>query len=148
MRLSTPIWSIFVNRRHQKGLLPLKSTKYRSLIKYGSFPVSIIGGLFSTSSVTTLDPSIEELTRNLDMLAPRFELQNNEIKVLTTPEEFYSTLRRKILSAKKRVFLSSLYIGKDETELVDYSYRKMLILAQHSLNSVKKESISSCVNID
>jgi CDP-diacylglycerol--glycerol-3-phosphate 3-phosphatidyltransferase len=40
------------------------------------------------------------------------------VTVLSTPEEFYSTLKEKILSAKKRVFLSSLYIGKEETELV------------------------------
>jgi CDP-diacylglycerol---glycerol-3-phosphate 3-phosphatidyltransferase len=75
----------------------------------------------STTAATTISnfhPSIDDLTKKLDSLAPRFELQNGEIKVLTTPEEFYSTLRKKILSAKKRIFLSSLYIGKDETALV------------------------------
>jgi len=72
----------------------------------------------SLSSSSALHPSIDELTKKLDFLAPRFELQKGEITVLTTPEEFYSTLRTKILGAKKRVYLSSLYIGKEEKELV------------------------------
>jgi CDP-diacylglycerol--glycerol-3-phosphate 3-phosphatidyltransferase len=70
------------------------------------------------STHSTSNPAIDDLTRKLDTLAPRFELETGEIQVLTTPEEFYATLRKKILSAKKRVFLSSLYIGKEEKELV------------------------------
>jgi CDP-diacylglycerol---glycerol-3-phosphate 3-phosphatidyltransferase len=75
---------------------------------------------YSTSSFASsnLHSSIEQLSKNLDSLAPRFELQAGELQVLTTPEEFYDALRKKILSAKRRVFLSSLYVGKEETELV------------------------------
>jgi len=80
----------------------------------------------STSSSTaaglpSLHPSIDDLTKKLDSLAPRFELQVGEITILTTPEEFYATLRKKILGAKKRVYLSSLYVGKEEKELVSFS---------------------------
>jgi CDP-diacylglycerol---glycerol-3-phosphate 3-phosphatidyltransferase len=75
----------------------------------------------TAAATSNFHPSIDDLTKKLDSLAPRFELQNGEIEVFTTPEEFYSTLRKKILSAKKRIFLSSLYIGKEETELVLFS---------------------------
>ena len=70
------------------------------------------------SNASNFHPSIDDLTRKLDLLAPRFELQSGEIDVLATPDEFYSTLLKKILQAKKRVFLSSLYIGKEDRELV------------------------------
>jgi CDP-diacylglycerol--glycerol-3-phosphate 3-phosphatidyltransferase len=76
----------------------------------------------SSATTTTLHPSIDDLTKKLDSLAPRFELQKGEITVLTTPEEFYTTLRTKILGAKKRVYLSSLYIGKEEKELVIFLF--------------------------
>jgi CDP-diacylglycerol--glycerol-3-phosphate 3-phosphatidyltransferase len=62
--------------------------------------------------------AIDELTEKLDALAPRFDLDAGQVEILTTPSEFYSTLKTKILSAKKRIFLSSLYIGKEEKELV------------------------------
>jgi hypothetical protein len=70
-----------------------------------------------------LHPAIEALTAKLDVLAPRFELEAGDVDVLITPEQFYTTLRQKILAAKHRVFLSSLYIGKEETELVPPTHR-------------------------
>lgn len=63
-------------------------------------------------------PRLTTVMQQLDALAPRFTMNGENIHILTLPLEFYSTLKTKIASAKSRVFLSSLYVGKTETELV------------------------------
>ncbi|PWW78178.1 hypothetical protein C7212DRAFT_293900 [Tuber magnatum] len=84
--------------------------------------------LFS-SSTSTLHPNapisspassiLGSLTGELDRLAPRFEIQENQIRIIKTPSEFYSVLKDRILKAERRIFLSTLYIGKTEHELID-----------------------------
>lgn len=49
---------------------------------------------------------------------PCFPVRGKDLKVLYEPQDFYSTLLKGIKKAKKRIFLASLYIGKEETELV------------------------------
>lgn len=123
MRLSTPLWSALFHRRHQQSLLFLRGVKIYPQARNNRFiaPIGIAAvSAASTLASSTSHPAIDDLARKLDSLAPRFELQNGDVTVLSTPEEFYSTLKTKILSAKKRVFLSSLYIGNEETELVTY----------------------------
>ena len=58
------------------------------------------------------------LVNGLDRIAPRFEIDAGDIEIIREPADFYATLKRKILYAKRRVFLSTLYIGKTEHELV------------------------------
>ena len=55
---------------------------------------------------------------DLDRIAPRFTIQGDQIRILRSPAEFYETLKTKIRGAERRIFLSTLYIGKSETELV------------------------------
>lgn len=57
-------------------------------------------------------------TNELDRIAPRIDIRADQVKVLTGPEDFYKALKRKIRGAKKRIYLSTLYIGKSEYELV------------------------------
>ena len=57
-------------------------------------------------------------TTELDRIAPRIDIRADQVKVLNGPEDFYKVLKRKIRGAKKRIFLSTLYIGKSENELV------------------------------
>ncbi|EPS37622.1 hypothetical protein H072_8679 [Dactylellina haptotyla CBS 200.50] len=59
------------------------------------------------------------LVDEMDKLAPRFEVSPREISIIKEPEEFYRTLKTKILSAKRRVFIATLYIGKTEHELIE-----------------------------
>ena len=66
------------------------------------------------SSVGMLAPFVSEL----DRIAPSFRIDGSQIQVLRTPDEFYETLKAKIRGAERRIFLSTLYIGKSETELV------------------------------
>jgi len=41
------------------------------------------------------------------------------VQIIQTPAEFYETLKDRIKNAKRRIFLSTLYIGKTERELLD-----------------------------
>jgi CDP-diacylglycerol--glycerol-3-phosphate 3-phosphatidyltransferase len=67
-----------------------------------------------SSSAGMLAPFMNEL----DKIAPSFNIQGSQIQVIKTPADFYDTLKTKIRKAKKRIFLSTLYIGKSEKELV------------------------------
>lgn len=49
---------------------------------------------------------------------PKFKARGSDISVLNRPDQFYSFLIDSIKQAKRRIFLASLYIGKEETELV------------------------------
>ncbi|OKL64311.1 hypothetical protein UA08_00219 [Talaromyces atroroseus] len=59
------------------------------------------------------------LTTELDRIAPRFEVPSSKITILDSPSSFYETLKHKIRNARRRIYLSTLYIGKTEHELVD-----------------------------
>ncbi|KAH6892977.1 hypothetical protein B0T10DRAFT_400707 [Thelonectria olida] len=69
----------------------------------------------SMSSVGALAPFVSEL----DRLAPSFDVKGDQIRIIKTPAEFYETLKQKIRTARRRIFLSTLYIGKSEKELIE-----------------------------
>ncbi|PVU87133.1 hypothetical protein BB559_006205 [Furculomyces boomerangus] len=50
---------------------------------------------------------------------PIFYTNGNNIRVISTPSEFYETLKDNIRDAKRRIVLSTLYIGSTETELIE-----------------------------
>ncbi|KAF2637663.1 CDP-diacylglycerol-glycerol-3-phosphate 3-phosphatidyltransferas-like protein [Massarina eburnea CBS 473.64] len=58
------------------------------------------------------------ITTDLDKIAPRFEVQPDQIEILKTPAEFYETHQTKISKAQSRIYLSTLYIGKTEHDLI------------------------------
>ncbi|KAG5366529.1 CDP-diacylglycerol--glycerol-3-phosphate 3-phosphatidyltransferase [Yarrowia sp. B02] len=68
-----------------------------------------LSGLHSNVNITV---------KQIEATVPKFAVDKGQIQVLYDPEEFYDQLKQKILSAKERVFLSTLYVGKEETELV------------------------------
>lgn len=63
-------------------------------------------------------PRLQTIFQQLDSIAPRFVLNKGDITILNSPSDFYNTLKSKILKANHRIFLSSLYIGKAQHELV------------------------------
>jgi phosphatidylserine/phosphatidylglycerophosphate/cardiolipin synthase-like enzyme len=69
------------------------------------------------STAATPSPSSSSSFLDFDQL-PCFPVRGKDLKVLYEPQDFYSTLLKGIKKAKKRIFLASLYIGKEETELV------------------------------
>lgn len=74
----------------------------------------------SSSSSSSFHPSVAPTLSQLNSFRiPRFELPQDSVEVITSPSDFYSKLKEKILSANSRVFLASLYIGKTETELIE-----------------------------
>lgn len=73
----------------------------------------------SLDYIGTFHPRLATVFHQLDAIAPRFLLNNGDIEILSEPAQFYLTLKTKISQAKHRVYLSSLYIGKTQYELVD-----------------------------
>jgi CDP-diacylglycerol--glycerol-3-phosphate 3-phosphatidyltransferase len=88
-----------------------------------------------TTTYSASSSPLGGLTVELDRIAPRFEVQPSHIQILNSPTSFYETLKarnvtldakifkltksqRKIRGAKKRIYLSTLYIGKTEFELI------------------------------
>ncbi|KAL9101335.1 MAG: hypothetical protein Q9163_003403 [Psora crenata] len=58
------------------------------------------------------------LTADLDRIAPRIDIQADQIHIIDGPTEFYDILMSKIRGARRRIYLSTLYIGKSEHELI------------------------------
>ncbi|KAL9612430.1 MAG: hypothetical protein Q9167_002978 [Letrouitia subvulpina] len=81
--------------------------------KFGSSTVS------STTHSNIESPSLIALTTELDKLAPRIDVRADQVDVLESPTQFYECLKQKIGKAKKRIYLSTLYIGKTEIEFIN-----------------------------
>ena len=64
-------------------------------------------------------PRLRTIFQQLDCIAPRFTLRHGDIEILDSPTDFYEGLKERIASAQNRIFLSSLYVGKAQTELVE-----------------------------
>lgn len=100
-------------------ILPLKTNKPLSLIKPRSFQRNM-----SNNKITDHENNfISSIHDKLYQLIPtKFYLNakqtKDSIKILYKPNDFYQTLLQNILNAKERVFLTSLYLGKQETELI------------------------------
>ncbi|GAA5891952.1 hypothetical protein JCM8208_002949 [Rhodotorula glutinis] len=65
-------------------------------------------------------PAFLDLSSELDGAGlPAFAAHGEScVSVLHEPKDFYQALLRKIGTAKRRIFIASLYVGKEETELV------------------------------
>lgn len=92
---------------------------------FGSRAADVHHKLYATSNLILphevsglFHPRLTSIFQQLDAIAPRFTIRGSSIRILLLPDEFYSTLKAKIASAKSRVFLSSLYVGKTQDELV------------------------------
>ena len=70
------------------------------------------------SQSSTTSSILAGITTELDRNAPRIDIRADQVKVLNGPEDFYEDLKRKIQGARRRIYLSTLYIGKSENELV------------------------------
>ncbi|OCF42488.1 CDP-diacylglycerol-glycerol-3-phosphate 3-phosphatidyltransferase [Kwoniella heveanensis CBS 569] len=70
-------------------------------------------------------PAFEQLASALSSTQPCFGARGDEVELLTSPEGFYKRLIEMVKRAKRRVIISSLYIGTEESELVEV-IRKVL----------------------
>ncbi|SCV68094.1 BQ2448_215 [Microbotryum intermedium] len=62
-------------------------------------------------------PAFEDLSIELEDL-PEFPTRAEQVRILSEPAFFYQTLLHRISLAKHRIFIASLYVGKEETQLV------------------------------
>ncbi|KAL4919429.1 hypothetical protein BDW62DRAFT_178918 [Aspergillus aurantiobrunneus] len=72
----------------------------------------------STTAPSSVSP-LGSITTELDRIAPCFEIPASRISILDSPASFYTTLKNKIRKARKRIYLSTLYIGKKEYKLIE-----------------------------
>lgn len=63
-------------------------------------------------------PVLAGIISELDRIAPRIDIRADQVELLDSPSQFYDTLKKKILGAKRRIYLSTLYIGKSEYEFI------------------------------
>ncbi len=75
-------------------------------------------------------PILAGIKSELDRIAPRIDIRADQIEVLDGPAQFYETLKKKIRGAKRRIYISTLYIGKSEHELIS-SLRDALLHNGH-----------------
>merc|ERR1712093_807977 len=67
---------------------------------------------------TPIPPTLHSKS-NIFPRLPAFAARGKDAEVLYDPKEFYSYLLKGIKRAKKRICLAALYIGKEESELVE-----------------------------
>ena len=61
---------------------------------------------------------------SLSATQPCFGARGDEISLITSPADFRSTLFEMISRAKRRILISSLYIGVEESDLVSGTPRR------------------------
>lgn len=91
-----------------------------------TLPLAFLYPRLYSVSATEAPPSLqphqytafERLSTSLSLKQPCFGARGDEVELLTGPEVFYSRLLDMIKGAKRRILISSLYIGAEEGELV------------------------------
>ncbi|KAJ3828828.1 CDP-diacylglycerol-glycerol-3-phosphate 3-phosphatidyltransferase [Lentinula raphanica] len=82
--------------------------------------------------------TLNDLTAELAQHQPKYSISADGIRILSQPSEFYSALLNMIRSAEERIFLSSLYIGSSESELISTLRQRL----------TEKESLQLYVHLD
>ncbi|KAK0469546.1 CDP-diacylglycerol-glycerol-3-phosphate 3-phosphatidyltransferase [Desarmillaria tabescens] len=70
------------------------------------------------ASTSAFDTAIHNFGADLRQRQPTFSIPTNGIQILSQPSEFYALILDMIQRAQNRIFLSSLYIGSGQTELI------------------------------
>ncbi|KAL8836851.1 MAG: hypothetical protein Q9170_002742, partial [Blastenia crenularia] len=107
-------------------------------VSQSSTPTSFLGGT----------------TFQLDQSVPRIDIRADQIEVLEGPKEFYETLKRRIRAAKKRIYLSTLYIGKSENELISTIHEALdaepelrVSILTDALRGTREDPEASCASL-
>ena len=101
--------------RAPRPWLPLSKSRLPWGPRFRSGSTSAPAASPQTANLTS---AVAALTSDLDRLAPRIDINADQIEILDGPKEFYETLKAKIRGAKRRIYLSTLYVGKTERELI------------------------------
>ncbi|KZT70067.1 hypothetical protein DAEQUDRAFT_750479 [Daedalea quercina L-15889] len=68
--------------------------------------------------MSALEPSVQRFTYELAKHQPCYAISASSVNILTEPRQFYRCLLDMIRRARRRLFISSLYIGSEDLELV------------------------------
>ncbi|KAL8922867.1 MAG: hypothetical protein Q9172_003373, partial [Xanthocarpia lactea] len=114
-------------------------------------------------SSTTAPPAVESacipspwagFTSQLDQIAPRIDINADQIEVLEGPKEFYETIKQKIRNANSRIYLSTLYIGKSEHELISTIHQALskspklrVSILTDALRGTREDPEPSCASL-
>ncbi|TBU50307.1 CDP-diacylglycerol-glycerol-3-phosphate 3-phosphatidyltransferase [Dichomitus squalens] len=70
-------------------------------------------------STVSFEPTIRQFLVKLSEHQPCFAMNSSSVSIMHEPRIFYQTLLSMIRKARHRLFLSSLYIGHEDVELID-----------------------------
>ncbi|KZP08715.1 hypothetical protein FIBSPDRAFT_938822 [Athelia psychrophila] len=123
-----------------------------------SSPKRIFQSLWSTKwtrnvSTTSLDPCIRGFAVDLAKKQPGFSIHAKDVNVLSEPQQFYQKLLDMIRRAQNRIFISSLYIGSADRELIDTlsdalkSNARLEVYLQLDLNRSTRPGASSTARV-
>jgi CDP-diacylglycerol--glycerol-3-phosphate 3-phosphatidyltransferase len=70
-------------------------------------------------------PAFDQLFTSLSSWLPCFGARGDEVRLLNSPSGFYQDVIDMLKRAKRRIFISTLYIGVEETEMVSNLVHKM-----------------------
>lgn len=70
-------------------------------------------------------PAFDQLSTSLSSWLPCFGARGDEVRLLNSPSGFYGDVIEMLKRAKRRILISTLYIGTEETELVKSSFCAM-----------------------
>ena len=87
---------------------------------------SYSGPLAVPPSIAHPHPAFADLAKTLSDTLPCFAARGDEITLLNSPVTFKATLMEMIKRARRRIMISSLYIGAEEEELVSGEWRAHL----------------------
>ena len=76
-------------------------------------------GIFGTKNNAWDEFELPEMVSEI-LKVPMFSVSSESIATVRTPRQFYGLLKNKIMQAKRRIFISTLYIGREERELAIY----------------------------
>jgi len=72
----------------------------------------------TSASIPHAHGAFEHLSAQLSGTQPCFGTQGDKVELLTTPTEFHDRLLEMVKRARRRVLISTLYIGTEEASLV------------------------------
>lgn len=100
---------------------------------------AVVSEFFQPSQPTTRVNVLKERLDNFNFLfetAPCFSVSGNNVRIISEPKDFYETLLHHAGAAKKRISLSSLYLGIGKLE------NDLLKAIQSNLNSNKELNVN------
>ncbi|KNZ72109.1 CDP-diacylglycerol--glycerol-3-phosphate 3-phosphatidyltransferase, mitochondrial [Termitomyces sp. J132] len=104
-------------------------------------------------STFAIDASVRKVASGLAQTQPAFTVSANMITVLREPTDFYGLLLDMIRRAEQRIFISSLYIGSAESELIEAIQKSLSekpslrLHLQLDLNRSTRPGVSSTAKI-